>query len=87
MCARDTELGDSQNIEVPKEGRSVVGEEEHGSGCGRGSPRPCREVVQHWPGETMGLEADRWLWSQPATPDINLPGSPVFISKMKLLTT
>lgn len=87
MCARDTEHGDSQNIEVPKEGRSAVGQEEHGSGCGRGIPRPCREVVQHWPVETVGLEVDRWLWSQPAPPDINLPESPVFISKMKLLTT
>lgn len=61
-----------------------MGQEEDGSGHGSGGLS--KEVVMHWPVETVGLEADRWLWAQPVTPDINLSESPVFISKMKLLT-
>lgn len=73
MCARDSGLGDSRRIEVSKEGMSFVGQEdmsfvgqEDRSGYAEGTLSPNSAVVQHWPMETMGLEAGGSVWTVPA---------------------
>lgn len=65
MCARDSGLGDSRRIEVSKEGMSFVGQEDR-SGYAEGTLSSNSAVVQHWPMETMGLEARGSVWTVPA---------------------